>query len=59
MPSWIISLLFATGVATWIYTKLAKANGNASPQSNLVIAGVAGLVIFIVFFTLLKVVLGF
>lgn len=57
MPSWIIALLLSLGVTAWAYNKLAKLNGNASPQSNLMIAGAGGVIVFIVMITLLKVVL--
>jgi uncharacterized membrane protein YidH (DUF202 family) len=59
MPSWIISLLLAIGVTTWAYTKLAKANGNAEPRSNFLLAAAGGAIVFIVVFTLLKLVLNF
>lgn len=59
MPTWLLSLILAVGVTTWAYNKLAKENGNASPQSNFTLAAVAGAVVFIVIFSLLKLVLGF
>jgi hypothetical protein len=59
MPSWLISLLLAIGVTTWAYNKLARANGNATPSSNLILAGVGGFVVFLVVFSLLKLVLNF
>lgn len=59
MPSWLISLLLAIGVTAWAYSKLARSNGNASPKSNFMVAAAGGIVIFLVAFTLLKVVLGF
>jgi hypothetical protein len=59
MPSWLLSLLVAIGVTTWAYNKLAKANGNASPQSNFLVAAAGGAVVFLIIFTLLKVVLDF
>jgi uncharacterized membrane protein YidH (DUF202 family) len=59
MPSWLLSLLLAIGVTAWAYNKLARANGNASPKSNFMVAAAGGAVVFFVVFTLLKLVLGF
>lgn len=55
----LIALFCGIGVAAWAYVKLAKLNGNANPASNMVIAGVGGVAIFFVLFTLLKMVLHF
>lgn len=59
MPSWLLSLILAVGVTTWSYNKLARANGNASPQSNFMLAALGGFVVFLVVFSLLKLVLDF
>jgi hypothetical protein len=59
MPSWLLSLILAVGVTAWAYNKLAHANGNASPQSNFMLAAIGGVVVFLVIFSLLKLVLGF
>jgi hypothetical protein len=59
MPSWLLSFIFAVGVTAWAYNKLAHANGNASPQSNLILALVGGAVVFLVIFSLLELVLNF
>lgn len=59
MPSWLLALLLAIGVTTWSYNKLARLNGNASPKSNAMLAGAAGLVIFLIVLSLLKLVLHF
>lgn len=55
----IISAMFAIGAATWAYVKLAQANGNATPQSNFIAAGVVCLVVFLFMFSLLKLVFNF
>lgn len=55
----IISALFAVGAATWVYVQLARANGNATPQSNFIATGVVGLVIFLFMLSLLKLVFNF
>jgi hypothetical protein len=59
MPSWIIALVLGIGVTAWAYSKLARSNGNASPQSNMIIAAIAGFVIFLIMLSLLKLVLNF
>jgi hypothetical protein len=59
MPSWLLSLFLAVGVTAWAYNKLAKSNGNASPQSNFMMAAGGGFVVFVVIFSLLELVLGF
>ncbi|MDB5181997.1 MAG: hypothetical protein JWP13_760 [Candidatus Saccharibacteria bacterium] len=59
MPTWLLSLILAVGVTAWSYNKLARANGNASPQSNFALAALAGAIMFLVIFSLLKLVLGF
>jgi hypothetical protein len=59
MPSWIVALVLAIGVTAYVYNLLAKTNGNASPQSNLAIAGVAGFIVFLVMLSLMKMVLNF
>lgn len=59
MPSWLLALIFAIGVTAWAYSKLARANGNASPQSNMILAVVGGAVVFLVIFSLMKLVLNF
>jgi hypothetical protein len=59
MPAWIVALVLAIGVTAWVYNMLAKTNGNASPQSNMAVAGVAGFIIFLVMLSLMKMVLNF
>jgi hypothetical protein len=49
----VVSLLFSGGATTWIYTKFQRYSGNNTKQS-IIAAGVAGLVIFIIFFTILN-----
>lgn len=45
----MVSLFFAAGSATWIYTKFQRYSGNNTQQSAIA-AGVAGLFIMIVFY---------
>jgi len=59
MPVWLISFFFAVGVTGFVYAKLVKMNGNPSVQRDLIGAGVAGVMIYIVVFTLLKFVFNF
>jgi hypothetical protein len=47
----IVSLLFAAGAATWLYTKFQRYTGN-NTQNSLIAAGVSGTVIFFIFFTI-------
>jgi hypothetical protein len=58
MSSLLIAFLVGVGVAAWAYPKLAKSNGNANPSSNMLMAGIGGLIVFIILFSLLKLVLG-
>lgn len=59
MPSWIIAAIFGVGVAGWAYNKLAHLNGNAEPKNNMIGAAVVGFIVFLVFFSLMKLVFGF
>jgi hypothetical protein len=54
MNAALISVMFGLGVAGWIWTKVGRRTGNANPKSVYMTAGIAGLVAFIFFFTLLK-----
>jgi len=45
-----ISLMFAAGAATWIYTKFMRSSGNNTKQSAIA-AGISALAIFFVFLT--------
>jgi hypothetical protein len=55
----MISLMLAVGVSAWAYNKLAHANGNYNPKSNLGMAALAGAFVFFVMFTLMTMVLDF
>lgn len=59
MPSWLVALFLSIGATAWIYNKLARANGNANPQSNLIMALIAGAIIWLVMFTLMRMILNF
>jgi hypothetical protein len=58
MSAFITSLLFAIGVAGWVWSKVGQRTGNADPKSIYLTAGGAGVLAFVVFFTLLKFVLN-
>jgi hypothetical protein len=49
MGPFVVSLMFSAGAAAWIYTKFQRSSGNNTRQSAYA-AGVAGLVIFIIFY---------
>jgi hypothetical protein len=59
MTPWLISLFFAAGVSAFVYAKLTQANGNPDPKQNYIATGIVGLLVYIVFFTLIKFVLNF
>lgn len=52
MGKGLISLMFAAGACTWVYTKLQRTSGN-NTQRSLTAVVVAGVLIFVVFFTTL------
>jgi hypothetical protein len=49
MSAFWVSLMFAAGSGTWIYTKFQKYSGNNTQQSAIA-SVIAALFIFIVFF---------
>lgn len=53
MSAWIISLFFAVGVSTWVYTKFMRKSGNNS-QSSLIATSVIGVVAFIAMMIILS-----
>lgn len=59
MSSWLLAFLFGLGVGTWTYLKLAHSNGNANPQSNMMLGALAGVIVYLFVFSLLKLVLNF
>ncbi|MGB4967775.1 MAG: hypothetical protein WBO35_06275 [Candidatus Saccharimonadales bacterium] len=56
MGSFFISLLFAVGAATWVYTKLQQKTGYGNSQSALIGAAVTGVGLFLVMFMTTKLV---
>lgn len=58
MNSVVVSLMFGSGVAGFVWSKVGRRTGNADPKSVYLTAGLAGLGAFIFFFTLLKFVLN-
>jgi len=59
MSVWLISLFFAIGLTAFVYAKLTRAHGNADPRQGLAASAIAGVIGFIVIFTLFKFVFGF
>ncbi|GEM_PF-875167 len=57
MTPTLTSLFFAAGVAGWVYSQMARRTGSANPSSVFIMSGVAGVIAFIFFFTLLKYIL--
>ena len=57
--NFLYSLFFAAAAGMWGYTQLAKRNGNASPSSNALAAGVFGVIVLFVIFTLIQFVFHF
>lgn len=57
MSAFLISLLVAVGSATWLWTKVGRRTGGADPKSAAVTAAAAAIAVFVVVFTLLKIVL--
>ena len=51
MSPFILALLFACGVAAWVYNKVQHRNGGVTKQS-LIAAAAVGVVAIIVFYTL-------
>lgn len=52
MSNGIISFLFATGFAGWVYAKVLRSTGN-NTQTALIVAAVSGLLAFLLFNTIL------
>jgi hypothetical protein len=57
MGPFLTSVLFALGVAAWVYNKSQQHNGGLSQQS-LIAAAVVGIVALIVFFTIFSAILS-
>ena len=57
MSALLISLLFAAGAGTWVYTKLGRRTGGGNQQGAFIGAGVAAVLIFLFVFTFLKFIL--
>jgi hypothetical protein len=53
MSPFIVSLLVAVGAGAWIYTKFQRSSGNNTQQSAKA-AGIAGLIIFIVLYFIVR-----
>lgn len=52
MGNGLIAFLFSIGTATWVYTKVIRRTGG-NTQSTLIVSGAAGVIVFIVMFTVL------
>jgi len=57
MPSWVVALLFASGLSTWVYTKLMRTTGN-NTKSSLMATGATFLLSFFVFWAIMSFVNG-
>lgn len=53
MSNGLIAFMFAAGLAGWVYSKIHRQTGG-NTQSALTVAAAAGLIGFIFFFTLLR-----
>lgn len=58
MSAFIVALIFAIGLAGWVWSKVGMRTGNADPKSIFLTALGAGVMAFVVLFTLLKFGLG-
>lgn len=58
MSAFVVSLLFAFGASGFIWTKIGHRTGNADPKSVLMTTAVVGVIVFVVFFTMMKFVLN-
>jgi hypothetical protein len=52
--SGIFALLFAVGVATWVFTKVNRRSGTSNNRPAIIVAAMVGIFAFIVFFTVFK-----
>lgn len=57
MNAMLISFVLGLGAATYLYAYLARHNGNSNPKGNMVIAGIAGFLVFLFFISVTKLVL--
>lgn len=57
MNAFGLSFIFAIGGATFVFAYLARKNGNADAKMNTIIAVVAGIIVFLFWVSLLKLVL--
>ncbi len=54
MTAFLTAIFFAAGAGGWVYTKLSPRAGLGNQQSAFIGGGVAALIAFIFFFTLLR-----
>lgn len=57
MNSLLVGFLLAVGAGGWIYSKAYKASGGLT-QKALIVAGISGLVIFIISWSVLDMLFG-
>jgi len=55
MGKGLVSLMFAVGAGTWLYSHFQQTSGN-NTQRSLTAAAITGLVLFIFFFAVLSLV---
>ncbi|HEX5455835.1 MAG TPA: hypothetical protein VFW77_00520 [Candidatus Saccharimonadales bacterium] len=54
MPPFVIALLAAASISTWVYSKAMRQTGN-NTQNSLTIAGATAIIVFIVVLTILSI----
>jgi hypothetical protein len=53
MSAFVVAFMFAAGVGTWVYAKLARTSGESN-QRNAIIGGfITAAIAFLVFYSLL------
>ena len=53
MPPAVVSLLFAAGLSTWVYTKVIRSTGG-NTKSSLIVGGITFIFSFIGFLMILS-----
>lgn len=57
MPSSVVGIMLATGVAAWVYAKLNRSTGG-NMTSSLIVAGIAGIFAFVIIVLVLNMIDG-
>jgi len=53
MPSVVIALFFATGIAAWVYSKVTRRTGGLT-KSDMTVTIIVGVLVFFISWTLLS-----